>query len=194
MAEKTEQAPPEQPIPLKDPAVAGILAWLFPGAGHFYQGRWAKGVLFLVCILGLFLWGLRLSSSPLTGPGRAVYFSFRTGDWRLYYVGQVGIGLPALPALLQAVLVAHKVEPLWDGFMAPPPLEVRPASAPGPHSPVRATLADLSLNRYFELASVYTLIAGLLNILAVYDACCGPVPSPSPTKKDEKDAQSAVGP
>ena len=59
MAEKTEQPTPEPPMPLKDPLVAGILAWLIPGAGHFYQGRWAKGILYLVCILGLFLWGLR---------------------------------------------------------------------------------------------------------------------------------------
>ena len=108
MAEKTEQPPPEQPIPLKDPVVAGILAWLLPGLGHFYQGRWAKGALYLVCILGLFLWGLRLSSTPATGPGRAVYFSFRSSEWRLYYLGQVGIGLPALPALLQAFLVSRR--------------------------------------------------------------------------------------
>ncbi len=188
MAEKTEQ-----PIPLKDPVVAGILAWAFPGMGHFYQGRWAKGALYLVCILGLFLWGLRLSSTPATGPGRAVYFSFRSTEWRFYYLGQVGIGLPALPALLQAFLVSHKIEPLWNGFMAPPRIETHPADAMQLRAPAQATLADLSLNRYFELGSVYTLIAGLLNILAVYDACCGPVESPSPQKKDEEDAQSAVG-
>ena len=107
-------------------------------------------------------------------------------------MGQVGIGLPVLPALLQAFLVAEKKEPLWNGFMAPPRLEVRPADGQQP-TPAQCTLADLSLNRYFELASVYTLIAGLLNILAVYDACCGPVPSPSTQKKDEEDAQHAVG-
>ena len=29
------------------------------------------------------------------------------------------------------------------------------------------------------MGTVYTMIAGLLNILAVYDACCGPVPAES---------------
>jgi hypothetical protein len=31
------------------------------------------------------------------------------------------------------------------------------------------------LNRYLELGMVYTMIAGLLNVLAIYDAWGGPV-------------------
>ena len=42
------------------------------------------------------------------------------------------------------------------------------------------------LPHYFEMGTVYTMIAGLLNILAVYDACCGPVPAESAKKEDEK--------
>ena len=35
--------PPERPLPnLKNPLLAGLFAWLFPGLGHFYQGRKAK--------------------------------------------------------------------------------------------------------------------------------------------------------
>ena len=37
-------------IDLRNRPLAALLAWLVPGAGHFYQGRHAKGVLFLVCI------------------------------------------------------------------------------------------------------------------------------------------------
>ncbi len=36
------------------------------------------------------------------------------------------------------------------------------------------------------MGTVYTMIAGLLNILAVYDACCGPVAAESAKKEDEK--------
>ncbi len=189
MAEKTEQPPAQPPIDLKDRALAGLLAWLFPGLGHFYQRRHAKGVLYLVCILGMFLWGLYLSSSPATGPARAVYFSFRANDWRWYYLGQVGVGLPAFPALVQAAVVGDEKDPLWNGFMAPPRLKADPNDVPGQCSPARCTVADLydKLNRYFEFASIYTLIAGLLNILAIYDACCGPVVGESPEKKDEDD-------
>ena len=47
---------------------------------------------------------------------------------------------------------------------------------------------------FFELGTVYTLIAGLLNILAIYDAWGGPVgavaqtmpPSPAPSATDRK--------
>ena len=196
MAEKTEQPPIEPPIDLKDPVVAGLLAWLFPGAGHFYQGRWAKGVLFLVWIFGMFLWGLYLSSSPATGPARAVYFSFRTGDWRLYYLGQVGVGLPALPALLQAAIVGDEDGAALERLHGPAPPGGRPdRRAPGRARPRECTVADVydKLNRWFELASVYTLIAGLLNILAVYDACCGPVVGQPPKKKAEKKLEEMWG-
>ena len=68
---------------------AGIRA-LVPGAE-------AKAVLYFVCIMGLFGYGVYLSSSNepcrdgtgTIGYGRAVYFSFRDGDWRLSYLGQV---------------------------------------------------------------------------------------------------------
>jgi hypothetical protein len=185
MAEKPPQPPPPQQLNLKDPVLAGFLAWLFPGAGHFYQGRYAKGVLYLVSILGTFIYGLYLSSSAATGPARAVYFSFRSDDWRLAYLCQAGAGLPALPALVQAVRVSNGKEPLWDGFMAPPGLETVRSE-----KPARCTLAQLNLDlsRYFELATVYTMVAGLLNILAVYDACCGPVMEEETGEKEEEEA------
>ena len=56
-------------IDLKDPRLAAFLAWLVPGLGHFYQGRTGKGVLFFVCILGTFVYGLYI------GGGRVVYAS-----------------------------------------------------------------------------------------------------------------------
>ena len=83
MADNNESQPSSQTIQLKDPLVAGVLAWLIPGLGHFYQGRNAKGALYAICILGTFLYGLYLGGSKEVGWGRAVYFSFRTNDWRL---------------------------------------------------------------------------------------------------------------
>ncbi len=52
------------------------------------------------------------------------------------------------------------------------------------------TLDDLHerLHRYFDLGTAYTMIAGLLNVLAIYDACCGPVISEY--RKDEEDEPS----
>ena len=82
--EPAEQAV-EETIDLKDPGLAAFLAWLVPGLGHWYQGRRAKAALYFVCIIGLFAYGLYLSSSNekcldgngTIGYGRAVYFSWR---------------------------------------------------------------------------------------------------------------------
>jgi TM2 domain-containing membrane protein YozV len=175
----------EPQIELKDPFVAGVLAWLIPGLGHFYQGRRAKGSLFSICILGTFFYGLYLSSSPQLGWGRAVYFNFDDKDWRLPWLCQIGVGLPTVPmTMLQWKFRDH---PILHDFMAPP--------APDPGSPGYPCLATIQreLPHYFELGTVYTMIAGLLNILAVYDACCGPVIAPAEAGKGDEPASSAEG-
>ncbi len=191
MAESNESQFNGQAIHLKDPLIAGVLAWLIPGLGHFYQGRNAKGALFAICILGTFLYGLYLGGSTEVGWGRAVYFSFRTNDWRLPWLCQVGVGLPTVPMTLLQWKLQDK--PILDGFMAPPTLQPRETvdnngTLPEPPPPAQMSLAWINrlLPRYFEMGTVYTMIAGLLNILAVYDACCGPVPAESAKKEDEK--------
>ncbi|HQU44919.1 MAG TPA: hypothetical protein PK867_19040 [Pirellulales bacterium] len=161
-------------IDLKDPVFAAFLAWLLPGLGHWYQGRTHKAVLFFVCILGTFIYGLYL------GEGRVVYASWRDNDRRLPYLCQVGVGLPALPALIQAKRETPIQVPLFkdQNFMAPP-------SVSDAHS-VQDELDRLHkrLNHYWELGTVYTMIAGLLNILAIYDAWGGPAYA-TPAKKED---------
>ncbi len=148
---------PEEYVDLRDPVVAALLAWLVPGLGHLYQRRTAKGILFMVCILSTFIFGVFRSG------GHAVYASWTDWDRHYPYLCQVGVGLPALPALVQTYLVRSGKAPLFGGVMAPP-----------------ATKRELDdwykqLSRYLELGTVYTMIAGLLNVLAIYDAWGGPV-------------------
>ena len=173
-----------RPIDLRDPTLAAFLAWLMPGLGHFYQGRKAKAILFFVCIMGTFLYGLYLGGSAELGWGRVVYASWRSGDRRLPYLCQVGIGLPALPALVQASRIRSGKPPLLGGFMAPPRMGLQDVGQP--------TLDELhkKLHRYFELGTVYTMVAGLLNILAVYDAWGGPV-FPEKDKEEQDDEEEA---
>jgi hypothetical protein len=190
----------EKKIELKDPALAALLAWLVPGLGHVFQGRIAKGVLFFVCLMSTFVYGCYLggSSEEGWGWGRVVYVAWRDDDTRLAYLCQVGIGLPALPALLQANRVQHGKPPWWNGFMAPP----RPDGFANADDAATAlknqpTLDDLNFHfrGYFELGTAYTMIAGLLNLLAVYDAWGGPVFPEIPKKKedeDEEDSQDKV--
>jgi TM2 domain-containing membrane protein YozV len=161
------------PLELKNPPLAALLAWLIPGAGHLYQGRTAKGILFLVCILGTFLYGLYL------GDGKVVYTSWQGDDFRLYYLAQVGVGLPALPALFQSEHSGDE-KSFFAAWMARP--------APG-----EVGAWHKNLHRYFELGTVYTVIAGLLNLLVIYDAYAGPVPvaTESGEKKSAPSAQPA---
>ncbi|MEX2559048.1 MAG: DUF6677 family protein, partial [Pirellulales bacterium] len=51
------------------------------------------------------------------------------------------------------------------------------------------------LHRYWELGTVYTMIAGLLNILAMYDAWGGPafVVPPQKAKKDDEPEPGDAG-
>lgn len=85
-------------IELKNPWFAAVLAYLIPGAGHLYQGRIFKGVLYLVCILGAFFYGSHMAE------GKAVYYpvSQNPGKRTYGFYAQVGIGLPAIVAYVQA--------------------------------------------------------------------------------------------
>jgi len=167
-------------VALKDPWTAAFLAWLLPGLGHWYQGRWAKAILFFVCITGLFVYGCYLGSRHDLGYARVVYASFRPGDMRLYYLCQVGVGLPALPALVQSARVRQGKAPLWNYFMAPPRLGTDDGDPP--------TLSRLcyELHSYFDLGSLYTAIAGLLNLLVVFDAFSGPIFPETSARREEK--------
>ncbi len=178
----SSSSPDENPhVELKDPTLAAVLAWLLPGLGHLYQGRTGKAILFFVCIMGTFVYGLYLGGNSRVGYGRVVYLSFTDEDQRLPFLCQIGIGLPAMPAVIQASRVRSGKTVLLGGFMAPPR---------GPNDPNaggQPSLDELNkeLDHYFELGTVYTMIAGLLNVLAVYDAWGGPVFAAPPKKEDE---------
>src|SRR6476620_6860528 len=107
-------AEPVLEIDLRDPPLAALLAWLWPGAGHLYQRRHGKGILFMVCILGTYFFGLAL------GEGKVVYASWNQVDKRWQYPLQLGVGLPAAPAVVQSLTVRGGNPPMLNGLMAPP--------------------------------------------------------------------------
>jgi TM2 domain-containing membrane protein YozV len=174
-----EQAEPGQALPnmtdtsitLREPAKAAFLAWLVPGLGHFYQGRVGKGWLYATCILGLYAVGFYL------GSGKNVYWRwvspFNTEKFMLHYVGQFFVGLPALPALIQATIEHFRPGANFlGGFMADPPANVLNALLLG--------------GKPYEIGLIYTTVAGLLNVLAIYDAYEGPAYG----RGDEPDARA----
>ena len=206
-------------VNLENPYIAAALGWLIPGAGHFYQRRFAKGLLFMFCVLATYFVGLSL------GNGRVVYASYRPNDFRWQYpLFQVHCGVVALPAIVQAYKTKDGDDPyfvmcerypgdyheeglqftiidpdnppgfmpdktLKDGFMAPPPREKKrdrekrekemrernkkivPPSANDPDS---LGQWHFEYRHFYELGTLYTMVAGILNLLAVYDAFCGP--------------------
>ena len=122
MAKQSTPNEEELTVELLNPTTAAFLAWLVPGLGHFYQKRTAKAILYFVCIMGTFTYGLYLGSSKEMGWARVVYVSWREGDKRLPYLCQAGVGLPSLPAVVQMFRDWHGRPPLCHYFMARPSL------------------------------------------------------------------------
>ncbi len=152
---------------LRNRYVAAFLAWLIPGAGHYYQRRYLKSAVFFVCIMSSFMIGM------LVAGGRCVYASWNETEKRWQYVLQAGIGLPAMPAVLQSWRKSNQQPLLFgEGFM----------TAPKGSKDLDDWNRDTASG--FDMGTLYTMIAGLLNILVVFDAFAGPLPPPVP--KDDK--------
>ena len=170
-----------QKINLKNPLLAGLLAWLVPGLGHYYQGRFPKAFLFFLCITSMFLVGCYYGSSADVGVARNVYYSWRSQDRRLYFIPQACMGIAAIPAGFQAMQTNAGKAP-FGSFMAPPQIE--PDDRTG--VPPTLTVIMQKLHFYFELGTCLTVIAGLLNLLAVFDAIDGPLVYPPDSSKKKK--------
>src|SRR5262245_50707361 len=149
--------------------LAGFLSYLVPGLGQIYQGRFGKGVLFMVCLLGMFFSGIALGqgknvylpdtakqSNPLNLPTLAANIYNRP-----QFAGQVWIGVAAWPAIY------YYNHPEGGGLFGdfertPTDEELNEAAREG------------DSGKKWDLAWVYTVIAGVLNILVIYDAFAGP--------------------
>jgi hypothetical protein len=155
-------------IDLKLPAVAAFWAWLIPGAGHFYQKRYRKAALFSLCIFSTYILGM------IIGGGKVVYAKWDIEEKRWPFVCQAGAGVITFPAVLQAYRQSNKQSVLWKGFMAPPD---------------KNKLSDWNeeLAAAFDLGTLYTMVAGLMNILVIFDALLGPMPIPIATKTKSGD-------
>lgn len=202
-------------IDLKSPALAAVLSWLVPGLGQLYQGRVFKGLLFMLPLSAVFLAGMWM------GDGRVVYSSWRPSDRRLHFIGQAGIGAAAIPAMVQSALTSGSArQPLGSSSWFVPPLirgqlvsdayarrladtdpDIEPTDfrpQPGgqrydPRQPGdQFSLWHRRLGRFYDIGTLYTTFAGLLNLLVIYDALAGPM-RPGPESKDEKNPPSGGG-
>ncbi len=160
-----------KPSPPQRSFLAGFLSYLVPGLGQIYQGRIAKGLLFLVCLYGLFLYGMAL------GSWKNVYLpdtAKENNPWklplpvanlynRLQFVGQFWIGAAAWPAIYQYATYDRNQEPATElgKFMR----------TPADEEDINKLQRDG--DKSWDLGWVYTVIAGVLNVLVMYDAYAG---------------------
>jgi hypothetical protein len=201
-------------IDLKNPALAAALSWLVPGLGQLYQGRTFKAILFMLPLSAVFLAGMWM------GDGRVVYSSWRPSDRRLHFIGQAGIGAAAIPAIVQSALTSGGgrqplgtmtwfVPPLVRGQVVSEgyarrlaesdpdidPTDFRPHPGGRRYEPGQPgdqfSLWHRRLGRFYDLGTLYTTFAGLLNLLVIYDAWAGPM-RPVQDESDEKN-RSASG-
>lgn len=180
---------PPAPPPVKLDYAAAALSYLVPGLGQLTQGRTGKGILFLVCLYSLFFYGMSL------GKWKNVYLpSYHKNEstmtalandlfTRFQFVGQFPIGMAAWPAVYQYTQYDEQAEQYpMNGFMRQPSLdEINRLQRDG--------------DKTWDLGWVYTVIAGVLNVLVIYDALAGPafrqVKQPNGDKKP--DTQPAGG-
>jgi hypothetical protein len=186
---------------------AALLSYLVPGLGQIQQGRYAKGALFLVALLGLFFFGMYLGSWQNvyieTAPLEKNKGEGSRGSWVLANVrtfGQLPIGIAAWPAVVQ--YFTYTPPAYIDEYGQPRDINNRPFVDGPPHPvlgkfqrrPLESEVNDLLRNsdKNPDLGWTYTVIAGLLNLLVIYDALAGaafatararpPAPSSAPAK------------
>lgn len=174
MASPPTTDPPLPPVKL-DP-LAALLSYLIPGLGQIYQGRVGKGLLFFGGLYLLFFYGMwmgqwrnvwlpdaeklpdvSLAGQTLGGPAKAI-------SYRPQFLGQFWIGTAAWPAVYQYVVydATKDAGPIFGKFE---------------RTPDEKELNDLQRNgnKRWDLGWVYTVIAGVLNLLVIYDAFAGPM-------------------
>lgn len=178
----TESAP-AIPTPQKPDPAAAFLSFVIPGLGQILQGRIGKGLLFFVGVHGLFFYGQFL------GQWQNVYFGDTAtpgqlgGTWprvivnlynRPQYAGQFWVGVAAWPAIYH----------YWNDPPTESPQHRAAIAQPEKLSWLQRTqyavpedrLNDLQRDgdKRWDLGWVYTVIAGVLNVLVIYDALAGP--------------------
>jgi hypothetical protein len=167
---------------------AGVLSYLVPGLGQIVQGRYVKGALFCVCIYGLFFYGMALGSGTVRYEDKEyrvssnVYLPDATAEEsapsrmptlannlynRPQFLGQFWAGVVSWPAIIQYLSYDKEGHghPILGNFEREPESEA-------------LNVLHTSGDKRMELGWVYTVIAGVLNILVIYDACAGPAFGP----------------
>jgi TM2 domain-containing membrane protein YozV len=183
--------PHERPL---DP-LAAVLSYILPGLGQILQGRIAKGLLFFFSIYTLFFYGMAMGAMKNVWlPPQSVLAKLpdnvngvnlsgmpKALGYRTQFLGQFWIGAAAWPAVVQYFADEPAGLPIIGKFMAmPPDDDLQKLQRDG--------------NKRWDLGWVYTLIAGVLNLLVIYDALAGPVVHEDEDEAKDKDKSAPPDP
>jgi hypothetical protein len=147
-----------------DPA-AMVLAWVFPGLGHWYLGEKKRARLICAGIMGLFVSGVFI------GGVNAVDRKEDT----IWFFGQAIVGPVAIGTDLvhQTFLKVKTKDPVtgMETVRSARPDEARGADGwPTTPKPGQLPPSSTSLGRMNELGTLFSTIAGMLNLLVIIDA------------------------
>lgn len=142
--------------------LAGILAIILPGAGHWYQGQLKRAMLVAGGVLGLFFGGLLIGGIDVVDSRQD----------RLWFMGQVLVGPVALATDYVHQNHFKALDPVTGQPRSPKPGEVKDPSTgqwvvgpAGSRPPMSKSLAKMN-----EIGILYCTIAGMLNLIVVIDA------------------------
>jgi hypothetical protein len=192
--ETATESPPLPPVKL-DP-LAALFSYLIPGLGQVYQGRVAKGLLFFFGLYLLFFYGMWMGqwrnvwlpdASKLPEVvilGQQLDGGLKAVAYRPQFLGQFWIGVAAWPAVVQYFQYDETKDsgPVFGKFQ---------------RTPSEDELNERQRNgsKRWDLGWVYTVIAGVLNLLVIYDALAGPMfRDPPKWVEDEGDGETPETP
>jgi uncharacterized protein DUF6677 len=127
----------------RHPVLTLILAWLLPGAGHFYIGQRRKGVVFCFLVLALFFTGVLITE---------------------------GGGIDCKP--LGVIKVVLRIDRAADCGRHPWSFALQAFDGPVAFVALAATsgASEIQASKLSDLGLLLTLVAGALNVLLIADA------------------------
>ncbi len=140
MSISTESSRPFSPA-------AAILAWIWPGLGHIHIGERKRGFLVMFGVLFLFLGGVLIGGVD----------SVDRKDDRLWFMAQVLCGPIAFVADYANQVLVRRPPDWEDRFRR------------GDHDVIQR-LQRKSLGHVNEMGTLFSALAGLMNLVAILDA------------------------
>jgi len=147
------------------PMLALLLACAIPGAGHFYLGRARRGIIIFLTITALFWSGVAI--------GGVLTVDSQREKW--WFIAQMLTGVNGLAAWQREKMAYQELENVKDGQGVE----------------ARMVKADIALVAPAEtVARAYSGVAGLINLMCIFDALMlsvmGVRGEPAPEKKRPK--------